>query len=104
MEAARDHRGRWRHKGALHAHGQSVAKETEERRFAHTLARVLERGHETKAFANLVLVAPPKLLGDLRQNLNRGLHDAVRSEVDKDYTHSGVVELMRLLDPAQSAG
>ena len=87
------------HKGALHGHGEIVAKETQERRFAHTLAHVLERGHGTKAFAKLVLVAPPKLLGDLRENLSRGLQAAVVSELPKDYTHSGVEELMTLVRP-----
>ena len=87
------------HKGALHGHGEINAKETQERRFAHTLAHVLERGHGTKAFAKLVLVAPPKLLGDLRENLSRGLQSAVVSEINKDYSHSGVKELMALLRP-----
>jgi protein required for attachment to host cells len=87
------------HKGALRGHGEPNAKETQERRFAHTLAHVLERGHGTKAFAKLVLVAPPKLLGDLRENLSRGLQSAVVSQVHKDYTHSGVEELMTLLRP-----
>ena len=87
------------HKGALHAHGESKPKETKERRFAHTLAHVLERGHVTKAFSRLVLVAPPKLLGDLRENLSRGLQSAVVAEVHKDYSHSGVAELMERLRP-----
>jgi len=85
--------------GGLHGHGEPNAKETQERRFAHTLAHALERGHGTKAFAKLVLVAPPKLLGDLRENLSRGLQSAVVSQVHKDYTHSGVEELMTLLRP-----
>jgi protein required for attachment to host cells len=54
------------HKGALHGHGEPDQKETQERRFAHTLAHVLERGHASNAFAKLALVAPPKLLGQLR--------------------------------------
>ena len=87
------------HKGALHGHGEINAKETQERRFAHTLAHVLERGHGTKAFAKLVLVAPPKLLGDLRENLSRGLQSAVVAEVNKDYSHSGVEDLMTRLRP-----
>lgn len=88
------------HKGALHGHGEINAKETQERRFAHTLAHVLERGHGTQAFTRLVLVAPPKLLGQLRENLSRSLQGAVVSEVHKDYTHSGADELMTLLRPA----
>ena len=85
------------HKGALHGHGEINPKETQERRFAHTLAHVLERGHASNAFAKLALVAPPKLLGELRENLSRGLQTALVAEIHKDYTHSGVEELMRLL-------
>jgi len=85
------------HKGALHGHGEQNPKETQERRFAHTLAHVLERGHASNAFAKLALVAPPKLLGELRENLSRGLQTALVAEFHKDYTHCGVEELMRLL-------
>jgi protein required for attachment to host cells len=85
------------HKGALHGHGEINPKETQERRFAHTLAHVLERGHASSAFAKLALVAPPKLLGELRENLSRALQTATVAEIHKDYTHSGVEELMRLL-------
>jgi protein required for attachment to host cells len=91
------------HKGALHGHGEADAKEAQERRFAHTLAHVLEKGHGTQAFSKLVLVAPPKLLGDLRENLTRGLQSAVVSELHKDYTHSGVAELITLLGPVLQA-
>ncbi len=85
------------HKGALHAHGENVPKETQERRFAHTLSHVLERGHTDNAFSKLMLVAPPKLLGDLRENLSKGLLPITVAEVHKDYSHCGVEELMRLL-------
>jgi protein required for attachment to host cells len=85
------------HKGALHGHGEQDPKGTQERRFAHTLAHVLERGHASNAFAKLALVAPPKLLGQLRENLSRGLQTASVAEIHKDYTHCGVAELIRLL-------
>ena len=85
------------HKGALHGHGEQNPKETVERRFAHTLAHVLERGHADNSFAKLALVAPPKLLGQLRENLSRGLKAASVADLHKDYTHCGVEELMRLL-------
>jgi len=85
------------HKGALHGHGEINPKETQERRFAHTLAHLLERGHASNAFARLALVAPPKLLGELRENLSRGLQTASVAELHKDYTHCGVEELKRLL-------
>ena len=87
------------HKGALHAHGESDPKQDAERRFAHTLSRVLERGHVQGDFAKLVLVAPPKLLGGLRENLNQGLQAAVVAELPKDYVHSDAKELARLIQP-----
>lgn len=85
------------HKGALHGHGEIVPKETQERRFAHTLSHVLERGYADNAFSKVALVAPPKLLGELRENLSKGLLPITVAELNKDYTHCGVEELMRLL-------
>jgi protein required for attachment to host cells len=87
------------HKGALHAHGESNPKETKERRFAHLLAHTLARGHQQKAFGKLVLVAPPKLLGDLRENLSRELRSAIVTQLPKDYTHSALKELLAELRP-----
>ena len=57
----------------------------------------MERGHESKSFARLALVAPPKLLGALRENLSKGVHAASVAGIAKDYSHCGVEELMRLL-------
>lgn len=85
------------HQGALHGHGENNPKETQERRFAHTIAHVLERGHADNAFKKLALVAPPKLLGQLRENLSKGLQAASVLGLAKDYSHCGVEELMRLL-------
>ena len=87
------------HKGALHGHGEQNPKETQERRFAHTLAHVLELGYDKSEFAKVALVAPPKLLGQLRENLSSVLHAAAVTEVHKDYSHCGVEELMRRLRP-----
>ena len=85
------------HKGALHGHGQQNPKEDRERRFAHALAHVLERGHADKSFARLALVAPPKLLGELRENLSKALQGASVAELHKDYGHCAVDELKNLL-------
>jgi protein required for attachment to host cells len=85
------------HKGALHGHGQQNPKEDRERRFAHTLAHVLERGHASSAFSRLALVAPPKLLGELRENLSRAVQNTSVAELHKDYGHCAVAELQGLL-------
>ena len=92
-----------KHKGALHGHGENVAKETDERRFAHRLNQQLAQGLTAQAFAHFAVAAPPKLLGMIRENLSKGLHAALIASVDKDYTHCGVEELITLLRPALTA-
>jgi protein required for attachment to host cells len=85
------------HKGALHGHGENkgAEKATAERRFAHSLAHILERGLSEGAFGKLVLVAEPKLLGELRENLSRGLKETVVAEMNKDYVHLGTEEIRK---------
>lgn len=75
------------HKGALHDHGSSTAKDVKERQLAHHIAHALERELVDGAFGSLALVAPPKLLGELRENLSRGLQAKIVVELNKDYTH-----------------
>jgi protein required for attachment to host cells len=85
------------HKGALHGHGEQNPKEDRERRFARTLSHVLERGHADKSFTSLALVAPPKLLGELRENLSKAVQGASVAELHKDYGRCAVDELKSLL-------
>lgn len=87
------------HKGALHGNARSTPKETQERRLAHSIAHALERGLVDRSFQALVLVAPPKLLGDLRENLSRGLQEKVVAEFHKDYAHLPLGKLEELLRP-----
>ena len=87
------------HKGALHGHGHVTPKETKERHLAHAVCHALERGLADHAFHQLVLVAPPKFLGELRENLSRGLKEKVVTEVHKDYAHLPVRDLAELLRP-----
>ena len=89
------------HKGALHGHGENLnaKKETAERRFAHLLSHVLERGLDEGAFARLVLVAEPKLLGELRENLSRGLQSKVVAELHKDLMHLTAEQIAEKLRP-----
>jgi len=52
-----------------------------------------------RAFSALVLVAPSKLLGELRENMSRGLQAMVVAEVQKDYAHLSGAEIATLLRP-----
>jgi protein required for attachment to host cells len=87
------------HKGALRSHAGSTPKDHEEQHLARAIAHALERGMVDGAFGSLVIVAAPKLLGDLRENLSRGLQAMVVAEVNKDYTGLSVDELATTLRP-----
>ncbi len=79
------------HQGALRATGDP--KDEAEHRFAKELMRMLERGLAENAFHHLVLVAPPKLLGILREGLSRALAARLRASEHKDYAHRSDHEL-----------
>ena len=79
------------HKGALAESGDP--HDEAEHRFARELLAMLERGLQENAFRHLVLIAPPKLLGLLRERLSRGLAGRLRASEAKDYHHLSDSEL-----------
>ena len=66
--------------------------------FATTLAAMLEKDHRTGAFDRLIIVAPPRMLGDLRAALNADVSGVVYGENDKDLTHVAERDLGRHLE------
>jgi protein required for attachment to host cells len=68
--------------------------------FARQLVQELETGRERGAFKRLVLVAPPKFLGQLRAELAAPLAACVVKSVDSDYTHMAPAELLKHVDLA----
>lgn len=56
-------------------------------RFAHELADILYKYAHKGAFDRIVLVAQPKILGDLRQKLHKTVREKVVAEVDKDLSN-----------------
>jgi protein required for attachment to host cells len=73
--------------------------EQESHRFAEKLAHVLQKGHDERRFARLVLVAPPRFLGYLREVLREPVARLVVASFGKDYTLHDDKELRRLLQP-----
>lgn len=69
-------------------------RETE---FIRSVASVLEEAALTKSYDRLVLVAPPKALGDLRANLASHATALVTRELDKDLVHLSELELEKHL-------
>ena len=65
----------------------------EKRMFARKVAKLLDEQAGKKAIERLVLVAPPKTLGDLRAELSSHTSALVAAEIAKDLTHLPVKEI-----------
>jgi protein required for attachment to host cells len=78
-----------RHAMAPRADWHEQAKEE----FAKELADWLRAAHQAKSFDQLVIAAPPKMLGSLRQHLDPKVAQTVAGEIDKDLTKSTLADL-----------
>ena len=63
--------------------------------FAAELAKKLEDALVRGACKRIVLVAPPRILGELREHLSPRGREAVAGEINKDLTHLGLAELAK---------
>jgi len=68
-----------------------------EDRFARDLADTLYHYAHDGAFARIVLVAPGKVLGELRQSLHVEVKDRVVAEISKDLTNHPLDKVETLL-------
>lgn len=66
-------------------------------RFARDLADILYAKAHAGAFERIVLVAPPKTLGELRDALHKEVRDRVVGELAKDFTNHPLDEVETLL-------
>ena len=57
------------------------------RRFAQSIAEKLQKAFQEKLFQNLILVAPPKMIGELREYLDDNLQTHVIASLAKELTH-----------------
>lgn len=65
--------------------------------FAHGLAEMLERGRVEHEYARLVLVAPPRFLGQLRGALAEQVSRLVVESLDKDVSRASIDEIEAML-------
>jgi protein required for attachment to host cells len=68
-----------------------------EQRFAAEIAKTLFHMAHTHQFEDLVLIAPPKLLGELRAALHTEVTERIVAEMPKDLTSHPVPEIAKLL-------
>ena len=72
--------------------------EQQKESFAHDLASLLSEAGVRGDYDRLVLVAPPKTLGSLRQGLGKAASDRVTGELANDLTHLSERDLPKHLD------
>lgn len=75
----------------------------EKHRFMATLAQALDDACGRRAFNDLILVAPRRSLGELRDLLSKRVQGSVRQEVAKDLTNEPPSRLHRRLGPLLGA-
>ncbi len=77
--------------------------EFEKTRFAAKLADTLDIALKQGRFRQLIVIAPPRMLGDLRDHYSKQVGQAVIGEVDKDLMKSDVSALLYHVAPFLSA-
>jgi protein required for attachment to host cells len=68
-----------------------------EQRFLADLAKRLDAAVTAGETKSLIIVAPPRALGVMRQHYSAGARNAVRAEIDKDYVRMPVHEIEKHL-------
>jgi protein required for attachment to host cells len=68
-----------------------------EERFAGELAEALYRYAHADLFDKLVIIAPPKVLGNLRKALHAEVTARIAAEIPKELTSHPVAEIERIV-------
>lgn len=84
------------------AHARSAVEnvdwhELEEERFARAMAERINSAAESGEMKEIVIVAPPKTLGEIRKDLTPKAHSKVAGELDKDLTKHPLAEIEKAL-------
>lgn len=88
--------------GAQFAPSRGTMEETDfhqlaEDRFAADTAELLKKRALTNDFETLIVVAPPRTLGELRKHYHKEVSNRLAGELDKDLTGHPVDEIEKLL-------
>lgn len=86
--------------------GRDTYQETDfhqlaEDRFAAEAAAMLRQKALANSFDSLIVVAPPKMLGELRRHYHKEVESRLLGELDKDLTGHDVREIERILIAAE---
>lgn len=71
--------------------------QVEEERFARSIAEQLNQAAREQKFRDLIIVAPPKVLAEIRRDLSAEAHRRVAAEIPKDLVHHTIPEIETIL-------
>jgi protein required for attachment to host cells len=71
--------------------------ELEKEHFADRIATTINKAAESGEMKEIVLIAPPRVLGELRKQLSAKAQTKVRGEIDKDLTRHPIPEIEKAL-------
>lgn len=66
--------------------------------FAKEICAILEKANETADFDELIIISPPKMLGDIRSNLAKQILPKITAEIHKDVSKLSEYELLNYLE------
>jgi len=69
----------------------------EEHRFVETTAAALNRYVESEGVRSVIIIAPPRVIGDLRAALPESIRKHILAEIDKDLTNRPIYEIEKYL-------
>lgn len=76
---------------------EQTVRQTQEATFVNTVAHILHAMHGQNEFTALVIVAPPKTLGELRSALHHSLEATIVHSLPKDLTNQTTAEIQKAL-------
>jgi protein required for attachment to host cells len=69
----------------------------EEDRFAAEAAAMLKKRALSNDYESLIIVAPPRTLGELRKHYHKEVSDRLKGEIDKDLTGHPIADIEKAL-------
>jgi protein required for attachment to host cells len=79
------------------AYSETDFHQLEEDRFAAETAELLRKRALRNEFESLIIVAPPRTLGELRKHYHKEVEKRLAGEIAKDLTHHPVYEIEQIL-------
>lgn len=80
--------------------GEVDFHQLEEDRFAAETAELLKKRALANDFESLIIVAPPKTLGELRKHYHKEVSNRLKGEIDKDFTGHPIADIEKALQAA----